>query len=86
MATTPIDWQDAITFEDYVLRLFQEGKTDTEEFKALTRIFGKTKINGYLMKHQERSRSSKYLVVKEFEKMAIFSGFLLASRKTACSC
>ena len=50
MATTPIDWQDAVTLEGYVLRLFQQGKTDTEEYKTLERVFGKTKIDAYLKK------------------------------------
>jgi hypothetical protein len=60
-----MDWQDAVTLEERIIRIFQEGKTDSEEFKALVRIFGKPKIDGFLRKYQERAGDSNYLTVSD---------------------
>jgi len=60
-----MDWQDAVTLEERIVRIFQEGKTDSEEFKVLVRIFGKPKIDGFLRKHQERTRNSNYLTCSD---------------------
>lgn len=40
----PVDWRGAITFEEYVIELFETKKTDTEEFKSLLRLRGRQRL------------------------------------------
>jgi hypothetical protein len=49
----PMDWTDAMTLEEFVGRLFQEGKTEGAEFGVLVRIYGKAKMDEYLRRVKE---------------------------------
>lgn len=41
---TQVDWNGACTFDDYVISLFEEKKTKTDEFDLLLRVYGREKL------------------------------------------
>lgn len=45
MPQPPTDWSEAKTLEDYVFELFENQATESKEFKALLRVFGREKMN-----------------------------------------
>lgn len=74
---TPIDWIEAVTFEEYVNQLFQDEKTDTEEFKVLVRVYGRSKLTKLWQKFQSRTNLINFPHESEcnncFQKVSVHS-------------
>lgn len=39
-----VDWEGACTFDEYVISLFEEKKTSTEEFQLIMRVYGRERL------------------------------------------
>lgn len=46
------EWSDAWTLENYILSLFQQKQTETQEFKILLKLFGREKLEKLWNKHR----------------------------------
>lgn len=44
----PVDWNGAVTLEEYVQRLVRTKRMDSLEWKVLVRIYGAAKIDGFI--------------------------------------
>lgn len=44
------------TLKDYILSLYQQKKTDTEEFRSLMKIYGREKFELWWKEYQEELR------------------------------
>lgn len=53
----PIDWSSALSLEEYVAHLFQDGKTGSPEFKTLLMIYGRPKLVEFWEKYQYRKHA-----------------------------
>jgi hypothetical protein len=40
----PLEWEKAWELSDYVSSLFEQNKTDTPEFQAMLRLYGREKL------------------------------------------
>lgn len=47
-----IEWEQALTFEQYVITLFEQKLTRSDEFKALIRIYGRPKLEEIWKKYK----------------------------------
>lgn len=49
---TPIDWENAVSAEQRVIRLFHEGKTKTQEFDYWLRFYGIDRMEAIYRKYK----------------------------------
>lgn len=39
-----LDWSNTVTLEEHIYELFEQGRTETKEFKTFVGIFGASRI------------------------------------------
>jgi len=44
MPVKPIDWEGAWKLEDYIISLFEKKQTESVEFNAMLRIYGRDRL------------------------------------------
>jgi hypothetical protein len=54
-----VDWSDACTLSEKVIRLLKEGKKDSEEMKILVRGFGRSTIVRILEEYNRKKEEEK---------------------------
>jgi hypothetical protein len=58
MPNEPIDWEGACTLEDYVISIFEKKQTDSLEFKALLRVYGRERLEKIWREYKQRRGSN----------------------------
>jgi hypothetical protein len=50
-------WKNAVTLQEYLYKLFKEGKKESDEFKFYWKYFGKDTVKSWLAREDEKAKA-----------------------------